>query len=177
MMSYKAIRYNDWKNAYRAHADELEPLQFDALQDIKDVGKHVHQMGGYVPEGWTLTHRIFVDKGFGGHARSINEVISILKRVYKLAPQVGVALSNEGQFQIHLDVYFRSDADSQKAQELLENEREVYAVSDTFSAQDFSDDKIFRWECSDCQADCITEAGDTCPTCDECGASFDKGDL
>jgi hypothetical protein len=167
----------DWDDALQAHETGLEPLTFDTVEDIEYLGKRAYKMGSYVPTGWKLTHRIFVDKGFGSHARSIGDVKSILTQLHSLCGNAfGVALSHEGQFHIHLDVYFvtaRRKGTAQ-AKRLLSAEREVHEANDILTESDFTEDKVFRWVCIDCGEECAANSEYDYITCAYCGSTFDK---
>jgi len=101
MMSLTLIERLSREAGERAANKEREP--FVAFVDKDEAVVKCPNFGDYVPDGWKLIDRLFVDKsGFG----TVGELALTIKQfIAKVKGGLGYAIIEEGQFQLYIGVF------------------------------------------------------------------------
>jgi len=100
MMSLESIEQLSRKAGERAAKRKREPLI--AFIDKDKQVMMCPNLGNYVPDGWKLIDRLFVDKmGFDADSRCL----TVDQFIAKVKSGLGYAIVEEGQFQIYIGVF------------------------------------------------------------------------
>lgn len=100
MMSLESIEQLSREAGERAAIEEREPLI--AFVDKDEAVVKCPNLGDYVPNGWKLINRLFVDKmGFGADGRCL----TVDQFIKKVKSGLGYAIVEEGQFQLYIGVF------------------------------------------------------------------------
>ena len=104
MMGIETIMAMSNKAAVNAKEQGLRPLEADTFEEVRAMPN----LGTYLPRGWALVERHFVDSsGFGSDnepALSVGQFSALVER----NPGFGWAIMEEGQFQIYVGQYRRT---------------------------------------------------------------------
>lgn len=104
MMNLESIEQLSREAGERAAIEEREPLV--AFTDKDEAVVKCPNLGDYVPNGWKLIDRLFVDKsGFGGESKP---ALTVQQFIDKVKSGLGYAIVEEGQFQLYIGVFERS---------------------------------------------------------------------
>ncbi len=100
-MSLELIKQLSQEAGQQAAEENREPLV--AFVDRDEAVFKCPNLGDYVPDGWTLIERLFVDNsGFG----SPNEpALTAEQFINKVKEGFGYAIIEEGQFQVYIGVF------------------------------------------------------------------------
>lgn len=105
MKSLEQIRKESAEAAQRAAEERREPLI--AFEDGDDAVFGAPFLGDYVPEGWTLVRKYFVDgSGFGAPGEPALTAKEFLRKV---KGGRGYAILEAGQFQVFVGEYTREE--------------------------------------------------------------------
>ena len=101
MMSLESIKRLSCEAGERAAEMNREPLI--AFCDKDEAVFKCPNLGDYVPDGWKLIDRLFVDNsGFGAQ----NEpALTAEQFIEKVKEGLGYAIIEEGQFQLYIGVF------------------------------------------------------------------------
>jgi len=123
MMSLQQIQSMSDEQAERAAQDNLVPYVLFNADDVHSMpggSRHTTRsypfpnLGSYVPDGWEEVDRLFVDKmgspngGGGGDLGTVGLHAALLELVHQPG-SMGIAIVEEGQFQLYLGVFKRID--------------------------------------------------------------------
>lgn len=101
MMSLESIEQLSREAGEQAADEEREPLI--AFVDKDEAMVKCPNLGDYVPDGWKLIDRLFVDKmGFGD---ADGRCLTVEQFIEKVKSGLGYAIVEEGQFQIYIGVF------------------------------------------------------------------------
>lgn len=99
MMSLEYIEQLSREAGERAAKEKREPLV--AFVDKDEAVVKCPNLGDYVPDGWKLIDRLFVDMGFGTDDRCL----TVGQFIAKVKSGFGYAIIEEGQFQLYIGVF------------------------------------------------------------------------
>lgn len=101
MMSIAAIIQLSRKAGERAAKQKREPLI--AFTDKDKAVMWCPNLGDYMPDGWKLIDRLFVDKtGWGGKNES---ALTVEQFIAKVKSGFGYAIIEEGEMQFYIGVF------------------------------------------------------------------------
>lgn len=101
MMSLESIEQLSREAGERAAKEKREPLI--AFTDKDEAVVKCPNLGDYVPDGWKLIYRLFVDKM--GFSEAGFAALSVDQFIEKVKSGLGYAIVEEGQFQIYIGVF------------------------------------------------------------------------
>jgi len=101
MMDLESIEQLSREAGKRAAEEEREPLI--AFIDKDEAVVKCPNLGDYVPDGWKLIDRLFVDKFFSDD--SDGRCLSVGQFIAKVKSGLGYAIIEEGQFQLYIGVF------------------------------------------------------------------------
>jgi len=101
MMSIITIKELNERQARKAKKLKLKPYMAEVDRDERVF--NMPNLGYYVPKGWKLIDKLFVDKtGFG---RRDEPALTIKQFIKKVKAGLGYAICEEGEFQIYIGVF------------------------------------------------------------------------
>ena len=101
MMGLEAIEAMSREAAQRAAELGQEPLT--AFVDGDKAVLKCPKLGDYVPDGWTLKEKLFVDNtGWGSEGEP---ALTVKQFLAKVKEGLGYAIVEEGQFQVYIGVF------------------------------------------------------------------------
>lgn len=164
-MSPETIRDLEERNAVYAFLEEKEPyMPWDADEVRRwNNGRSasvIPNLGGYRPDGWRLVDTAFYDKGFGGPAMDLNEVIEWAAAIVEKDPTAGFAIVQEGEFQLYIGYFTQNES--------------IEEVEDAFLPSGFRVDEDSYFYCPNEDCGAILLADDT--YCESCGWDKDEED-
>ena len=101
MMSLQLIEQLSKEAGERAAEENREPLVAFINRDAGIV--KCPNLGNYVPDGWSLIERLFVDKD--GLADGDGRCLSLQQFIDRVKAGLGYAIVEEGQFQLYIGVF------------------------------------------------------------------------
>lgn len=114
MMGIETIRQMNSERAMRAREEGLEPYVFDGVGEIDALTQFPFpHIGSHRPEGWSVREKtLFADSsGFGAPdepALTPAQLKDELRRLVEAhGSDVGFAIIEAGQFQVHIGVFDR----------------------------------------------------------------------
>jgi len=105
MLSLQTIHYLNEKAGKKAKSYGKRPLTFKDKETFQFNVFGIPNLGNYIPRGWELVDRIFVDKTGYGTSNEPAWTLKELKDHGYRGPNYGYAIIEEGECQLYIGVF------------------------------------------------------------------------